>query len=111
MLCFRSAASVLRCPQFSCIRSTYLVARLSTFRTEVTDPRLHSEQQIGRFYTVPQDVFDGLFQLAGFTAKQRKMLTNVGENSIMVRKPALEIIDFLKRTDFSKPVNRFVICE
>ena len=84
---------------------------MSSFRTDVSDPRLHGEEHVGRFYPVPPDVFDGLFKFAGFTARQRNMLEQLGYQSIMVRKPALEIISLLRKTDFSRPVNRFVICE
>lgn len=77
----------------------------------MADPRLHGQQHVGRYYPVQQDVFDGLFQFAGFTARQRAMISQLGDKSIMVRKPALEIISLLKVTDFSRPVNRFVICE
>lgn len=84
---------------------------MSSFRTDVTDPRLHGPQHVGRYYPVPQDVFDGLFKFAGFTTRQRGMISQLGDQSIMVRKPALEIISLLKMTDFSRPVNRFVICE
>lgn len=84
---------------------------LSSFRTEVSDPRLHGQSHVARYYTPPTEVSDALFKFAGFTAKQREMMSVLDDRSIMVREPALEIIRLLKRTDFSRPVNRFVICK
>lgn len=92
-------------------RSCVHAAGISSIRTEVTDPRLHGEQHVGRFYRIPPDIFDGLFQLAGYTERRRKMLDVLADPSIMVRKPALEIIKLLNKTNYNKPVNRFVICE
>lgn len=100
--------SVARC--LPLLSRRFLSAPALAFRTEVDDPRTHSERHVGRFYSIPSEVYDGLFKFAGFTADQRAMMSLLDDQSIMVRRPALEIIGFLDKTDFSKPVNRFVIC-
>lgn len=104
-------AAGIRCHQLLFSRYHLIRAGISSYRTEVSDPRVHGEEHVGRYYAVPPDVIDGFFQFGGYTEKQRAMMSLLGDHSIMVRKPALEIIDFLKKTDFSRPVNRFVICE
>lgn len=83
----------------------------SIFRTDEADPAKHSDIHHGLFYTIPSDTASLLFVLGGFDKEQQLMLKTFRETSIMVRKPALEIINYLNKTDFSKPPNRYVLCK
>lgn len=84
---------------------------LMTFRTNETDPSKHGPQHEGRLYKIPEDVFEGVFQMGGFRQVHKDMFKLLNERCIMVRKPALEVIDYLKRSDFSRPVNRYILCK
>lgn len=84
---------------------------LSSFRTSETDASKHSLKHEGRIYRIPDDVYEGIFQLGGFRDFHQNMFKLFKERCIMVRRPALEVIDYLKRTDFSRPVNRYIFCK
>lgn len=83
----------------------------SIFRTDEADPAKHSDIHHGLFYTIPSDTASLLFVLGGFDKEQQLMLKTFRETSLMVRKPALEIINYLNKTDFSRPPNRYVLCK
>ena len=50
-----------------------------------------------------------LFKHGGITKSYEKQMKTFNETTLMIRKPALEIIDCIKSTDFKKPINRYVI--
>ena len=62
-----------------------------TFRTNETDPSKHGPQHEGRLYKIPDDVYEGVFQLGGFRQIHKDMFKLLNEKCIMVRKPALEV--------------------
>ena len=100
---------------FKCNRALFstqsAVKEQRIVHTNESDPRNHTEDHLGLYYRVPDEVFDRIFKLAGFQYAQSKFISVVKDHSIMIRKPALDIISYLKRTDFSKPANKYVICE
>ncbi|OTF83788.1 hypothetical protein BLA29_001834 [Euroglyphus maynei] len=78
------------------------------FRTDVSNPAEHNDLHHGLFYRIPNDIANRLFLLGGFDKNQQEMLKVFQETAIMIRKPALEVIDYLRRTDFSKPPNSYM---
>lgn len=100
---------------FKCNRALYstqtAIKHQRIIHTNESDPRNHTEEHLGLYYRIPDEVFDRIFKLAGFLDAQNRFMSVVKDRSIMIRKPALDIISYLKRTDFSKPVNKYVICE
>jgi len=81
-----------------------------TFRTNESNPSNHSTQHLSMYYTIPQDIANKLFILGGFDKEQQMTIKTFRETAVMVRKPALEIMDYLRRADYSRPVNRYVLC-
>ncbi|KAI1301449.1 28S ribosomal protein S29, mitochondrial [Halotydeus destructor] len=77
--------------------------------TQETDPAKHNAGHEGLFYIVPPEVRDRVMALEGLRDEQEEMFKFLDEAALIVRKPALEIIDKLERTDFSLPVNRYVL--
>ena len=96
--------------------------RFSTV-TEATEPsvravycKLDSPQQTfdheGMMYVLPKEHSDKLFKMGdGFNREHEDYFAYNGETAVMIRRPALEIINLLERTNFDKPVNRYVICK
>lgn len=82
-----------------------------TYRTQESDPTNHGPDHLGQFYTVPPDVYDKLFQLGEQNTHHEELFTYMRECCLMVRPPALEIIDYLKQADYSRPANRYILCE
>lgn len=62
------------------------------------------------FYTIPTKTADSLFKLGGFPKTFRANINTFGETCLMIRSPAVEIISFLEKTDYNKPVVRYVLC-
>jgi small subunit ribosomal protein S29 len=83
--------------------------KLEEFRTSENNPSNHSLEHIGRFYQIDEEAKKKLFRYGGLTRTYDKQIKTFGESCIMVRKPAVEIMDYIKRSDFSKPVTRYVL--
>ncbi|KAH9412894.1 28S ribosomal protein S29, mitochondrial [Dermatophagoides pteronyssinus] len=79
------------------------------FRTDLSNPAEHNDLHHGLFYRIPNDIANRLFLLGGFDKLQQETLKVFQETAIMIRKPALEVIDYLRRTDFTKPPNSYVL--
>lgn len=116
--CARAGNGVWNCLASCQVQNFATLAREVTphqkqalFRTSESDPTRHGDLHHGLFYTIPSEIASRLFVLGGFEKEQQLMMKTFRETSIMVRRPALEIIDLLNKTDFDKPPNRFVLCE
>ncbi|XP_046404182.1 28S ribosomal protein S29, mitochondrial [Ischnura elegans] len=79
------------------------------FRTNESNPAKHGENHLGLFYTVPPDVKQLLFQHGGLPKSFEKQVKTFGETCIMVRPPALEIMEYMKAADYSGPAIRYVL--
>ena len=63
-------------------------------------------------YVLPKEHSDRLFTLNdGFNKEHEDYFAFHGEVAFLIRRPALEIMNLLEKTDFNKPVNRYVLCE
>lgn len=81
-----------------------------SFRTAEINPINHNESHLNRFYTLSPQMRKQLFQYGGIPKKYMELSDSFTELSILVRKPALEIIEYLERTDYTKSVNKYVLC-
>ncbi|KAF3691971.1 28S ribosomal protein S29, mitochondrial [Channa argus] len=79
----------------------------SVFRTQQNDPAHQSEKHIGQYYTLPSSHVHTLFP-HGLPGRYQQQLKTFNEASMMVRQPALEVISYLKKTDYSKPALRYL---
>nr|CAG4650964.1 EOG090X05V1 [Simocephalus serrulatus]SVE94226.1 EOG090X05V1 [Simocephalus serrulatus] len=79
------------------------------FRTSETNPANHSKDQDGRFYRVPDSIKKQLFTHGGLPKEYNILSETLNELCIMVRKPTVELIDYLKKTNFDAPVPRYVL--
>ena len=105
----RSRASVfLRFNTFSSVAAEQKL-KPEDFRTTINDPKEHTSNAAAKFYRMEQDVKKKLFSHGGLPKTYEKQLKTFGEACIMVREPALEIIDHISKTDFSKPATRYVL--
>lgn len=78
------------------------------FRTIESNPTKHTTAHIGRFYTIDPSVKKTLFPYGTIPKTFFEDAKTFNEMSIMIREPAVEVINYLNKTDYSKPVNRFV---
>uniref|UniRef100_A0A3P8S1T2 Small ribosomal subunit protein mS29 n=1 Tax=Amphiprion percula TaxID=161767 RepID=A0A3P8S1T2_AMPPE len=79
----------------------------SVFRTQETDPACQSEKHLGQFYTLPSAHFRPLFP-HGLPYRYQQQVKTFNEACFMVRPPALEVISYLKKADYSKPALRYL---
>lgn len=80
---------------------------LSVFRAQENDPASQSEKHIGQYYALPSAHIRTLFP-HGLPWRYRQQVKTFNEACVMVRSPALEVISYLKKTDFSKPATRYL---
>ncbi|XP_070495607.1 small ribosomal subunit protein mS29 [Chironomus tepperi] len=82
---------------------------LEEFRTKENDPVNHSKQHIGKFYKIDDGLKKKLFGQGGLPKKYEKQIKTFNEACLMVRPQAVEVMDYINRTDFSKPVVRYLL--
>ncbi|XP_069040775.1 small ribosomal subunit protein mS29 isoform X1 [Lepisosteus oculatus] len=78
------------------------------FRTSEADPGQHSERHAGQFYTLPPAEVKTLFP-HGLPPRFQEQIQTFNEACVMVREPALELIGYLKRADYSQLSLRYVL--
>ncbi|XP_031155222.1 28S ribosomal protein S29, mitochondrial [Sander lucioperca] len=79
----------------------------SVFRAQENDPACQSEKYIGQYYTLPSAHIRTLFP-HGLPWRYQQQVKTFNEACMMVRQPALEVISYLKKTDYSKPSLRYL---
>ena len=80
------------------------------FRTTENNPVNHNTDHIARLYTIPKNIQQQLFQYGGLPRLFMKQVTTFQECAILIRQPAIEVISYLSQTDYTKPVNKYVLC-
>nr|SVE70412.1 EOG090X05V1 [Daphnia similis]SVE71036.1 EOG090X05V1 [Daphnia similis]SVE72299.1 EOG090X05V1 [Daphnia similis] len=80
-----------------------------TFRTNELNPVNHKKDHNGRFYSISQSVKKQLFAGGGLPKEYKELSETLNGLSIMVRKPAIELITYLNKTNFDAPVTRYVL--
>lgn len=82
---------------------------VTTFRTEISDPSEHSFDHEGQFYTIPKKDVQKIFMLNWMSPHEKNMNKMFQEFSILIRRPALEVMDILKRLNYNYPLTRFLL--
>lgn len=82
--------------------------KFDDFRTLESNPTNHTEAHLGRFYTVNPNAQKSVFHRTTMPKKFHEDIKTFGEMGLMVREPAVEVISYLNKTDYTKPINRFV---
>ncbi|XP_054850077.1 28S ribosomal protein S29, mitochondrial isoform X2 [Eublepharis macularius] len=78
------------------------------FRTNESDPANHTEDHTGRHYSIPHQEAKVIFP-HGLPARFQLQVKTFNETCFMVRKPGLELLNYLKHTNFAHPAVRYVI--
>ncbi|XP_068626414.1 small ribosomal subunit protein mS29 [Battus philenor] len=79
------------------------------FRTTEASPVQQGENHVGLFYTLDKNLCNKLFSHGGLPKSYKKQNKTFAETTLMVRKPALDVIDCIKSSDLSKPAIRYVL--
>jgi small subunit ribosomal protein S29 len=85
------------------------IAKFEEFRTSENNPSNHTSEHLAKFYEIDSETKKKIFRYGGLTKSYDKQIKSFGESCVMVRKPAVDIINCIKNTDFSKPVVRYVL--
>ncbi|KAM4011908.1 small ribosomal subunit protein mS29 isoform 1-T2 [Anomaloglossus baeobatrachus] len=78
------------------------------FRTSECDPDRHSLDHEGQFYSLHGETVRAIFPL-GLPRRFQLQCSTFNETTIMVRRPALELIRYLRDSDFSQPALRYLL--
>lgn len=80
----------------------------SICRTPEDDPASHTDDHVGQYYTIPLAEMATVFP-HGPTARFKLQMAAFQEAALMVRKPGLELIHYLKHTSQARPSVRYVL--
>lgn len=86
------------------------INQISSFRTIEDNPANHNVNHLARYYTMPADIQKQLFQDFGIPKPYINQIKTFQECSLLIRQPAVEVISYLNQTDYTKPVNKYVLC-
>ncbi|XP_022105860.1 28S ribosomal protein S29, mitochondrial-like [Acanthaster planci] len=78
------------------------------FRTAEESPANHGMQHIGQYYTIPRKDVKTILPV-GSSTRWEQMIDPFQEAAIMVRQPAVEIINYLKQANYEHPPVRYVL--
>uniref|UniRef100_A0A8C6R717 Small ribosomal subunit protein mS29 n=1 Tax=Nannospalax galili TaxID=1026970 RepID=A0A8C6R717_NANGA len=77
-------------------------------RTSESDPAKHGEQHEGQHYSIPLQDLKMVFP-HGLPPRFVMQVKTFGEACLMIRKPALELLHYLKNTNFAHPAVRYLL--
>ncbi|XP_038643120.1 28S ribosomal protein S29, mitochondrial isoform X2 [Scyliorhinus canicula] len=80
----------------------------AVFRTSETDPGQHSELHEGLHYSISARDLKTIFP-HGFTRRFQQQIKTFNETCVMIRRPALELLSYLKSANYSHPAIRYVV--
>lgn len=84
--------------------------QVCSFRTTENNPVKHNVNHLARLYMIPTDIREQIFQYGGLTRSFMKQVVTFQECSILIRQPAIELISYLNQADYTRPVNKYVLC-
>ncbi|XP_036319082.1 28S ribosomal protein S29, mitochondrial [Rhagoletis pomonella] len=79
------------------------------YRTAESNTDLHSKVHEAKFYTLPPDEKKQLFGGGGLPRQFEQQVKTFTEACLMVRPAALELINYIRNTNFKRPVVRYVL--
>jgi len=65
----------------------------------------------GTFLQMPKSLFDRLYGIYGFEPYQKELFEVLDDTGIMIRDPYFQLVDYINKTNFDHPVNRYILCE
>ncbi|XP_071110426.1 small ribosomal subunit protein mS29-like isoform X1 [Haliotis cracherodii] len=77
-------------------------------RTSENNPLHHSGRQQGQHYTVPPGVYKDVLQRA-LPLEFKKQVKTFGEACVMIREPALEVMNYIRNLNLDLPASRIVL--
>ncbi|XP_020768090.1 small ribosomal subunit protein mS29 isoform X3 [Odocoileus virginianus] len=77
-------------------------------RTLENDPAKHGEQHVGQHYSISVQELKTVFP-HGLPPRFVMQVKTFNEACLMVRKPALELLHYLKNTNFAHPAVRYIL--
>lgn len=69
----------------------------------------HTFQDIGKFYTIPAADKLHYFQLGGLSNNFKTLWQIFNENAVMIRRPAVEIIECMEKANYDKLPVKYAI--
>ncbi|KAM4662438.1 small ribosomal subunit protein mS29 [Discoglossus pictus] len=78
------------------------------FRTSESDPGKHTDQHEGQHYTIPTLEVRAMFP-QGLPHRFQMQCKTFNETSLMIRKPGVELIGYLRGTNFAQPAVRYML--
>lgn len=70
----------------------------------------HNHGDLSKFYTIDPKTVGSIFHMGGLPKPFIEQTTMFAETALMIRQPALEIINNLKLADYQKPAIRYLLC-
>lgn len=79
------------------------------FRTQENNPLNHTKEQLSKFYKITKEDKRKLFSHGGFPKSFEVHVKTFAENCIMIRQPAIDIINCMKNINYSEGIVKFVL--
>lgn len=103
----RSLPAIVRFQQLT--TNVKIDEKVTSFRTREASPKNHKVTNIGQFYTISPSIKKQLFSHGGLPKTFKEHVKTFTETCLMIREPALDVINCLEALDYTKPAVRFVL--
>ncbi|XP_067640160.1 small ribosomal subunit protein mS29 [Eurosta solidaginis] len=107
----RMCAAFCTAPAEAPVESLYNRPKLvpTDYRTSEQSTDRHSSVHEAKFYTLPPEQKKQLFTGGGFPRQFEQQVKTFNEACLMVRPISLELLNYIRNTDFKRPVVRYVL--
>lgn len=105
----RNLHSISKKALSSATQSPKVVEKQKSFLTKESNPTNHTKNHIGKVYIMPNNIIDSLKLTDCMELKLKKQFVSFGKLGIVIRKCAVEIMEYLAQTDYKNPINKYVI--
>lgn len=109
MLSYRLPKIHKNCVRFSSIAEPLTIQKHEDFRTTEINTNQQSSKHIGRYYCISPEDKKQLFTHGGLPKSFEKQIKTFSETALMIRKPAIEIMDCIKSSNMKNPTVRYVL--
>lgn len=101
-------------PQHLSIRTLASVEPLAAapkiaVRASDDNPLNHTKNDIAKIYNIPDELVKKLFSFKGLPTDFTKYAKTFAEHNVLIRSPAIELIDYMKKADYNRPVIRYML--
>jgi len=111
--CYSSTRISVQLPQPLSHCDPGQASRVENFRCKESLPSKHRLNDVGKFYTIPDEhssrMFTNDWNVNLFSRQYMRHMKAFNERCVMIRRPGLEVVNYLKNANYDLPANKYLL--